>query len=80
MNQWEPQIDEVFAVIARDLKGQEGVISVDGPTGTTTLAFSRRELLEKARPLIQRCATDLPEMKVMIVRFSNRQVLEVVGG
>lgn len=70
----EQMIDELFAVLSSDDKG-EGIVSMMTPHGGMPMIFGHERNLVMMRPLVERMAKDTGK-KLIIVKFTKSQILE----
>lgn len=70
----EQMIDELFAVLSSDDKG-EGIVSMMTPQGGMPMIFGHERNLTMIRPLVKRMAKDTGK-KLLIVKFTKSQILE----
>lgn len=70
----EQMIDELFAVLSSDDKG-EGIVSMMTPNGGMPMIFGHERNLERMRPLVKKMAQDTGK-KLIIVKFKKSKVLE----
>lgn len=74
-----PRVDELFAFLAVDLDGTEGIITLATPNGPLPCVAAKMAVADVMRPRAIRAATEYGRT-VRLVRFSNREVLETHGG
>lgn len=72
------RIEELFAFVVENPEpdqNEEGIIGVNSPIGVMPIVFSRREMIEKYRPICESQAR-LSGKKLRLLHFSVREEIE----
>ena len=74
----EQNLDNIYAVLSQDEKGQ-GIVSIMTPQGGMPMVFGHERMLEKIKPIVKKMANETGK-KILIVKYSKVEVLEEVLG
>lgn len=72
-------ITEVHAIISRDSKGSEGVITATQHHHTFPMLTSNPELIETMKKIVKDLVMGKPELKDLtfhVVKYTNKEVVE----
>lgn len=73
----EVVMDEIYAFMSEDEKGNNGIVAMPTENGTVPLVFGHKRMIEHMKPLVQAIANHTNK-KVVLYKFSNREVVEEI--
>lgn len=76
----QERIEEVFAFLTTDTDGTEGItgFALLPESGMIPMVCADKSLVDLLRPVALQIAADNPAVKIRLVRFSKRDVLEEI--
>ncbi len=78
----EQPIEELYAYISVDQNGNEGLCAAPllDSEPTTPLVFGYERVALKFLPVVEAIQKLAPDMKIRLVKFTNREVITTIGG